>query len=358
MGKDYAIAVIPGDGIGPEVIAEGLKVLKAAGQIHGFSLRLTEYPWSADHALKTGVLMPDSALDEYRQQDAIYLGAIGDPRLPVGQLERAVVGAIRFGLDLYVNLRPIRCLAEHLSPLKGKGPKEIDFVVCRENTEDCYTGIMGHLKKGTPDEVAVQEMIYTRKGTERIVRYAFDLARTRPRRKLTLVDKANAIAAHDLWRRTFAEVGRDYPDVRTEVALVDAAGMWMIKNPEWFDVVVTPNLFGDILTDLGAILQGGMGVAASGNLHPGKVSMFEPIHGSAPKYRGQNKAMPVAAIAAGAMMLDTLGEKAAAAALEGAIERLLVSRRIPSLGTDSGLGTVQVGDLVLAELKAAARTAS
>lgn len=358
MGKEYAVAVIGGDGIGPEVIAEGLKVLRAAGQVYGFSLKLTDYPWSADHYLKTQVLMPDSALDEYRQHQAIYLGAIGDPRLPVGMIERAVVGAVRFKLDLYVNLRPIRCLADHLSPLKGKGPKEIDFVVCRENTEDCYTGIMGFLKKGTPDEVAVQEMIYTRKGTERIVRYAFALARTRPRHKLTLVDKANAIAAHDIWRRTFAEVGAEFPDVQTEIALVDAAGMWMVKNPEWFDVVVTPNLFGDILTDLGAILQGGMGVAASGNLHPGKVSMFEPIHGSAPKYRGQNKANPIAAIAAGAMMLSELGEKAAAAAIEGAIERLLVSKRIASLGTDSGLGTAQIGDMVVAEVLGAARKAS
>ncbi len=353
----YAVAVIPGDGIGPEVVAEGLKVMKAAASIHGFSLKLTEYPWSADHYLKTQVLMPEEALDEYRQHDAVFLGAIGDPRLPIGLIERAVVGALRFRLDLYVNLRPIRCLADHLSPLKGKGPKEIDFVVCRENTEDAYAGVGGFLKKGTLDEVAIQEMIYTRRGVERIIRYAYETARVRPRRKLTLVDKANAINAHDLWRRTFAEVGGEYPDVATEMAYVDAAGMWMIKNPESFDVIVTTNLFGDILTDLGAILQGGMGIAASANLHPGKVSMFEPIHGSAPKYRGLGKANPLAAIAAGAMLLDYVGEKDASARIEGAVERLLVSRRISSVGTDSGLSTSQVGDLVVSELKASAATA-
>ncbi len=357
--REYAVAVIPGDGIGPEVVAEALKVVKAAASIHGFSLKLTEYPWSGDHYLKTQVLMPDEALDEYRQQDAVFLGAIGDPRLPIGLIERAVVGALRFRLDLYVNLRPIRCLADHLSPLKGKGPKEIDFVVCRENTEDAYTGIGGFLKKGTQDEVAIQEMIYTRKGVERVIRYAYETAKRRPRRKLTLVDKANAINAHDLWRRTFAEVGAEkaYADVSTEVAYVDAAGMWMVKNPESFDVIVTTNLFGDILTDLGAILQGGMGIAASGNLHPGRVSMFEPIHGSAPKYRGLGKANPLAAIAAGAMLLDYVGEREAAARIEGAVERLLVSRRISSVGTDSGLSTSQVGDLVTAELKAQAAKA-
>ena len=350
---EVSVALLPGDGIGPEVIAEGIRVLKTSADLHGFSLRLTEYPWSGDHFLKTGVLMPDSALDEYRRQDAIYLGAIGDPRLPIGQIERAVVGAIRFRLDLYVNLRPIRCLADHLSPLKAKGPKEIDFVVCRENTEDCYTGIGGFLKKGGADEVAIQEMVYTRKGTERIVRYAFDLAKRRPRHKLTLVDKANAIPAHDLWRRTFAEVGKEYPEVQTEVAYVDAACMWMVKNPEWFDVIVTPNLFGDILTDLGAILQGGMGVAASGNLHPGRVSMFEPIHGSAPKYRGLNTANPIAAIAAAAMMLEHLGEPQASSEIESAITRLLASRRIPSVGTDSGLSTSRIGDLIVSELGSA-----
>ena len=355
--REYAVAVIPGDGIGPEVVAEGLKVLKAVASLHGFSLKLTEYPWSAEHYLKTQILMPEEALDEYRQQDAVFLGAIGDPRLPIGLIERAVVGALRFRLDLYVNLRPIRCLADHLSPLKGKGPKEIDFLICRENTEDAYTGIGGFLKKGTIDEVAIQEMVYTRRGVERIVRYAYETANRRTRRKLTLVDKANAIAAHDLWRRTFAEVGKEYPGVQTEVAYVDAAGMWMVKNPESFDVIVTTNLFGDILTDLGAILQGGMGIAASANLHPGKVSMFEPIHGSAPKYRGLGRANPLAAIAAGAMLLDYVGEKEAAARIEDAVERLLVSRRIPSVGADSGLSTSQVGDLVVSELKAVAATA-
>ena len=350
MPRDYAIAVIPGDGIGPEVIAEGIKVLKIASAIYGFTLRLTEYPWSADHYLKSKILMPESVLEEYRQQHAIYLGAIGDPRLPIGLIERAVVGAIRFQLDLYINLRPIRCLSESLSPLKHKGPKEIDFVVCRENTEDCYTGIGGLLKKGTPDEVAIQEMVYTRKGTERIIRFAFELARRRPRKKLTMIDKANAVAAHDLWRRVFAEVGKEYTDVQADAAYVDAAGMWMVKNPEWFDVLVTTNLFGDILTDLGAVLQGGMGVAASANLHPGKVSMFEPIHGSAPKYRGQNKASPLAAIAAAAMMLEHLGETEAASRIESAVEGLLSSGQISSVGTDSGISTTRTGEMVAAAL--------
>ncbi|HEU4437382.1 MAG TPA: 3-isopropylmalate dehydrogenase, partial [candidate division Zixibacteria bacterium] len=311
MGKEYQIAVLPGDGIGPEVVAEGLKVLKRVSEIEGFKYKLTQYPHGSEHYLKTKELFPDSVLNELKQQDAIYLGAIGDPRVEVGLVERAVIAGIRFGLDLYINLRPIKLLAEHLCPLKDKKPEDIDMVVVRENTEDLYAGIGGFLKKGTPDEVALQEMVFTRKGCERVIRYAFDLAAKR-RKKLTLVDKANAIRAMDIWTRTFAEVGKEYSQVTTDHAYIDAACMWLVKNPEQFDTVVTNNIFGDILTDLGAVLQGGMGIAASGNIHPGQVSMFEPIHGSAPKYKGKGVASPVAAISACGMMLEYLGEACSA----------------------------------------------
>jgi 3-isopropylmalate dehydrogenase len=349
----YDIAIIPGDGIGPEVVREAVKVLDAVAERAGFTLRYHRYPHGADHYLKTGELFPDAVLEEVKGMRAVLLGAIGDPRIEVGLLERAIIGGLRWKLDMYVNLRPIRLYAEHLCPLKGKRPADLDLMVVRENTEDLYVGLGGFFKQGTPDEVALGDMIVTRKGCERAIRYAFELARRRPRRRLHLVDKANAIRAHDLWRRTFAEVGREYPDVATDAAYIDAACMWLVKNPEWFDVVVTTNVFGDILTDLGAILQGGMGIAASGNIHPGKVSMFEPVHGSAPKYAGKNVANPMATIAAVHLMLDFLGEAQAAAALEGAIRRALVERQVPSLGADSGLSTAAIGDL-MAQLAASA----
>jgi len=297
----------------------------------------------------TKELFPDSVLNELKQQDTIYLGAIGDPRVEVGLVERAVIAGIRFGLDLYVNLRPIKLLAEHLCPLKDKKPEDIDMVVVRENTEDLYAGIGGFLKKGTPDEVALQEMVFTRKGCERVIRYAFDLAAKR-KKKLTLVDKANAIRAMDIWTRTFAEVGKEYREVATDHAYIDAACMWLVKNPEQFDTMVTNNIFGDILTDLGAVLQGGMGIAASGNIHPGKVSMFEPIHGSAPKYKGKGVASPVAAVSACGMMLEYLSEARAAARVERAIAELLQSRKIPSLDSSSGLSTAACGDLIVRQL--------
>jgi 3-isopropylmalate dehydrogenase len=349
--KMYKIAVIGGDGVGPEVVAEGLKVMAKVADQHNFKYEATELPWCTQHYLDTGVLMGPEAVEEAKQYDAIYLGAIGDPRVETGLVERAIIMGYRFGLDLYINLRPIKLYAEHLCPLKGKEPKDIDMLVIRENTECVYAGVGGILKKGTPDEVAVGEMIYTRKGVERAVRYAFEAARQRNKKKrVTLVDKANAIRAQDIWTRTFAEVAEEYPDIETDHAYIDAACMWMIKNPEWFDVIVTPNLFGDIITDLGAMVQGGMGVAASGNIHPGKTSMFEPIHGSAPKYAGKNVANPIAAINAVAMMLDFLGEKQAANAIDTAVANLLSSKRIPSLGADSGLSTSQIGDMVLEEL--------
>jgi 3-isopropylmalate dehydrogenase len=295
--------------------------------------------------------MPARALDEMRQLDAIFLGAIGDPRFETGVLERAIVGAIRFGLDLYVNLRPIKLYAEPLCPIKGKRPEDVDLVVVRENTEDAYTLIGGFLKKNTPDEVAQQTMIYTRKGVDRCLRYAFELARRRPRKRLTLVDKANAIPAHDLWRRAFEEMGREYPDVARDVNFVDACCMWLVKNPDSFDTIVTTNLFGDIITDLGAMIQGGLGVAAGGNIHPGRVSMFEPIHGSAPKYKGQDKANPIAAILAGAMLLEHVGEKEAAARIESVVAGLLGTGRIPSLQAGA-MRTSEIGDLVTAAVQA------
>jgi len=339
-------------------VREGLKVLQAARQGEDFDLELIEYPYSGAYYLETGKLVPPVVIDEWRQLDAVYLGAIGHPDVEPGLVERSVILGLRFGLDLYINLRPIKLYAEHLCPLKGKTPADIDLVVVRENTEGMYTQIGGIFKKGTPDEIAVVEGIYTRKGTERAIRYAFELARRRGAQrgshgrppKVTMLDKANAIRPQDIWTRTFAEVGSEYPDVEQDHAYIDAACMWLVKNPEWFDVVVTANLFGDIITDLGAAIQGGMGIAASGNIHPGKTSMFEPIHGSAPKYAGQNVACPLGAIAAGAMMLDTLGETQAAARIEGAIERLLVSRRIPSIDARSGLFTSQIGDMVAEEV--------
>jgi len=348
----YKIAVIAGDGIGPEVTREALKILKAASELYGFRYKTTEYPFGSEHYLKTGELVPESVYSEYREHEAIYLGAIGDPRVEVGLVERAVIAGIRFKLDLYINLRPIKLYSESLCPLKNKKIEDVDMVVVRENTEDVYTGIGGIMKEGTPDEVAIANMVFTRKGCERAVRYAFELARERKKdNKVTLIDKANAIRAQDIWTRTVEEVGREYPDITHDHAYIDAACMWMIKNPEWFDVVVTTNIFGDIFTDLGAMIQGGMGIAASGNIHPGQVSMFEPIHGSAPKYKDQNVACPIAAIMAAQMMLDYLGEKKAASAIENAVGSLLRSGRIKSLDAKSGISTSEMGDMVVKELR-------
>jgi 3-isopropylmalate dehydrogenase len=350
LPKAYRIAVIPGDGVGPEVTVEGLKVLDQASKLFGFAYETAEFPFGSEHYLATHELLPEGQLERFREYDAILLGAIGDPRLPPGLVERGVIAAMRFGLDLYVNLRPIKLYAERLCPIKGKTPADVDMVVVRENTEDLYTGIGGYFKRGTPDEVVIANQIFTRKGCERAVRYAFGLAAHRQRKKLTLVDKANAIEVQSLWRRTVEEVAPDFPGVSYDFAYIDAACMWMVKNPESFDVIVTPNLFGDILTDLGAIVQGGMGVAASGNIHPGRVSLFEPIHGSAPKYKGKNAVSPVAAIAAVGMMLDYLGEKQAAGAIETSIAQLLSSKRIASLDASSGMGTRETGDMVRDEL--------
>lgn len=342
----YRIAVLPGDGIGEEVIREGMKVLEAAAETFSFDYEAKTYPFGADHYLATGETMPESVFTEFLDFDAVYMGAIGDPRVETGLLEHAIIGGTRFKLDLYVNLRPVKLYAERLCPIKGKGPKDVDMVFVRENTEDAYTRIGGIFKEGTPDEVAMATMIYTRKGCERAIRYAFETARKRDKqKKVTLIDKANAIRAQDIWTRTFAEVATEYPDIKTDHAYIDAACMWMLKNPEWFDVAVSPNIFGDIITDVGAMLQGGLGVAASGNIHPGKVSMFEPIHGSAPKYRGQNVANPIAAIMAGSMMLDYVGEGAAAKKIEDVVAHKIESGAIESLGAGV-LPTDVIGDMI------------
>ncbi|MGH2448278.1 MAG: 3-isopropylmalate dehydrogenase [Chloroflexota bacterium] len=336
----YRIGVIAGDGIGPEVVQEGLKVLSRAGRLSGFQYELTTYPWNSRLYLDTGELMPSSALDEFRQLDAIFLGALGDPRVERGLVERSVIMQLRLGLDLYINLRPVALPAAHLTPLKDIGPDDLNMVVVRENTEDAYVGIGGSLRPGEADEVAIAEMIYSRRGVERAIRYAFELARSRNnKRKLTLVDKSNAIRAQEIWRRTFADVALEYPDVETEALYVDAAVMHMVANPGRFDVIVTTNLFGDIITDLGAVLQGGMGTAASGNIHPGKVSVFEPIHGSAPDIAGQNKASPIGAISAISMLLAHVGEADASRMVDEAVRDVLVR-------DEAGLTTEQVGDEV------------
>ena len=352
MSKVYDIALVPGDGTGPEVLAEGVKVLKAAADKYGFTVKLTDYDIGGDRYLKDGSLLPDSEIKELRDFHAIYLGAIGHPGVKPGILEKGILLRMRFELDLYINLRPVVLYPGVPTPLADKGPEQIDFVVVRENTEGLYAGAGGILKKGTPQEVATQESINTRFGVERCLRYAYKYAQRRNRnKKLTLCGKTNVLTyAFDLWERTFHELAPEYADITTDYAHVDALCMWMIKNPEWFDVIVTDNLFGDIITDLGAMIQGGMGLAAGGNIHPGQVSMFEPIGGSAPKYTGKNVINPLAAIGAGAMMLAELGEDDAARGVEEAI-KYVVANEIKSLSAGQmGYGTNEVGDLVVKSL--------
>ncbi len=348
----YKIAVIPGDGTGPEVITEGVKVLKAASDRFGFELDFTWYDYGGERYLRTGEVLPEGAVEDLKQYKAIYLGAIGHPDVKPGILEKGILLALRFALDQYINLRPVILYPGVDTPLKHKGPEDIDFVVVRENTEGLYAGAGGVLKKGTPDEVAVQESINTRKGVERCIRFAFEYCKRRNQKnKLTLCGKTNVLTyAFDLWERTFYDVAGEYPDIATDYAHVDATCMWMVKNPEWFDVIVTDNMFGDIITDLGAMIQGGMGIAAGGNLNPEGVSMFEPIGGSAPKYTGKNVINPLAAICAGQMMLDYLGEIEAAKAIEDAV-RKVVSQDLKSLSAGRmGYSTTEVGDLVIEEL--------
>jgi 3-isopropylmalate dehydrogenase len=341
--------VIPGDGTGPEVIVEALKCLDAASSKFGFKYETTEFDFGGERYKRTGETLPDGALDDLRQFKAIMLGAIGHPDVKPGILEKGILLKARFALDQYINLRPVKLYPNVECPLKDKGPDDIDFVVVRENTEGLYAGAGGFLKQGTPDEIAVQESINTRKGVERCLRYAFELTRNRDKEKtLTLCGKTNVLTfAFDMWERAFHEIGEaDYPDIKRDYAHVDATVMWMVKNPEWFDVIVTDNMFGDIITDLGAMVQGGMGVAAGGNINPEGVSMFEPIGGSAPKYTGQGVINPIACIAACQMMLDTLGETDAAAAVEKAIIDVVGTKMKSMSAGRMGYSTSEVGDLV------------
>ncbi len=355
----YKIALVPGDGTGPEVVREGTKALNAAAKAFGFKLEYTTFNFGGAHYLATGEVLPDSAIKELGGFHSIFLGAIGHPDVKPGILEKGILLRLRFELDQYINLRPIKLFEGVDCPLKDKGPKDIDYVVVRENSGGVYTGIGGVSMKGTPHETAVQNMVYTRFQVERCLRYAFELARRRNRRKtLALCGKTNVLTyVFDLWERAFNEMGQtQYPDIKREYYHVDATCMWMIKNPEWFDVIVTSNMFGDIITDLGAMTQGGMGIAAGGNINPQGVSMFEPIGGSAPKYTGKNVINPLAAICAGAMMLDTLGEHQAAAAVENAVA-FVTANKVKNLGAGKmGFTTEQVGDLVAEKVADAAKT--
>jgi 3-isopropylmalate dehydrogenase len=349
MKKTYDIAVIPGDGTGPEVVAEGIKVLEAVANRCNFGFQFSNYDIGGDHYLATGETISDQQIDSLAQKDAIFLGAIGHPDVQPGVLEKGILLKTRFTLDQYINLRPVKLYEGVYTPIKDKRPEDIDFVVVRENTEGIYAGAGGCLKRGTPDEIATQESINTRKGVERCIRYAFDYCRTRNKtKKLTLCGKTNVLTyAFDLWERVFYEVAEAYPDIETDYAHIDALCMWMVKNPEWFDVIVTDNMFGDIITDLGAMLQGGMGIAAGANINPNGVSMFEPIGGSAPKYTGQNKINPIAAISAGQLMLDTIGEKKAAAVVEDGVAKVLREDIEDVAAGKMGHSTQAVGDLVV-----------
>jgi 3-isopropylmalate dehydrogenase len=349
MSKSYNIAVLPGDGTGPEVVAEGRKVLSAAAARYGFKLNYEEFDFGGERYMRTGEVLPDSATETLKKFDSIFLGAIGHPDVKPGILEKGILLRLRFELDQYINLRPVKLYPGVPTPLKDKGPEHIDYVVVRENTGGLYTGIGGISMKGTPDEVAIQSMVYNRKQVERCLRYAFDYTQKRNKKNtLALCGKTNVLThVFDLWERAFNEVGdMDYKNIKREYYHVDATCMWMVKNPEWFDVIVTENMFGDIITDLGAITQGGMGIAAGGNINPEGVSMFEPIGGSAPKYTGKNVINPLAAIAAGAMMLDHLGETKASLAIEKAIMDV-TANKLKDMGAGRmGFSTTEVGDLV------------
>jgi len=361
--RTYRIAVIPGDGTGPEVIREGRKVLEAVSAQEGFTLSWQPFDFGGERYLRTGETLPDAALKELKQVEAIYLGAVGHPDVASGILERGILLRLRFELDQYINLRPVKLYPGVWTPLKDKGPSDIDFVVVRENTEGLYAGVGGFLRKGTQEEVALQTSVNTRRGVERCIRYAFEYASQRNKRppassgqsgragkKVTFCGKTNVLTfAHDLWQRVFDEVAKGYPDVQTDYAHVDACCMWMVKNPEWFDVIVTDNMFGDIITDLGAMIQGGMGVAAGGNINPQGVSMFEPIGGSAPKYTGKNQINPLAAICAGMMLLEHLGERQAAMRIEQAVMRVTPTLKSLAAG-QMGYSTSEVGDLVVKHL--------
>ncbi len=348
MTKEYKISVIPGDGTGPEVVAEGIKILETVAGKCNFSIKFNYYSLGGDHYQKTGDILPDEVLNSLATSDAVYLGAIGHPDVKPGILEKGILLKLRFHFDQYINLRPVKLYEGVDTPIKNKGPEDIDFIVIRENTEGIYTGAGGCFKRGTRDEVAIQESINTRKGVERCIRYAFEYCRQRNKeKKVTLCGKTNVLTyAFDLWERTFYEVAKEFSDIKTDYAHVDAICMWMVKNPEWFDVIVTDNMFGDIITDLAAMIQGGMGIAAGANINPGGVSMFEPIGGSAPKYTGKQIINPVAAISAGQILLDTIGEGKAASLVENGIKKVLRDDIKDIAAGKMGYTTKEVGDLI------------
>ncbi len=352
--KKLRVAVVGGDGTGPEVAAEGLKVLKAVTSLEGIPLETKDFDLGGERYLRTGEILPDAVFDELKTFPAILLGAVGHPDVKPGILEKGLLLELRFRLDQYINLRPVKLFPGVETPLKGKGPEDLDFVVVRENTEDMYVGIGGIMKKGTPDEVATQVAVYTRKGCERCIRWAFNYTRKRNKKKrLTLVAKTNVLTyGHDVWQRTFNEVAAEYPDIETDYNHVDACCMWMVKNPEFYDVIVTTNMFGDIITDLAGILQGGMGVAAGGNINPepGGVSMFEPMGGSAPKYTGKNVINPIAAINAAGMLLEQNGYEKAAKRVADAIQIVTGTKMKSQAAGKMGYSTTEVGDLVVEAL--------
>jgi 3-isopropylmalate dehydrogenase len=367
--------VIPGDGIGPEVIREGIKVLRATTDVvSGMDLEFVNFPYGGEHYLKTGELVPHEGLDRLAEMDAIYLGALGDPRVQTGILEQGVLLKLRFYFEQYINLRPIKLYPGVPCPLRDKRPEDINFYVVRENTEDFYVGIGGRAKGHSlaqlevlrsiyrakfgldidveQDEIAYQIGVVSRKGTERAIRYAFELARKKAKKRVTSVDKANVLThVYGLWREVFEKVAKGYPEIETEFAFVDAITMWFIKNPEWYQVVVTPNMFGDIITDLGAMIQGGLGLAPGGNINPNGVSMFEPIHGSAPKHAGKNIANPIATILAGQMMLEHLDEVEAATKVEQAVIEVLREGKVKTRDIGGKSSTSEAGDAVVAKLK-------
>ncbi len=372
----YNIALIPGDGIGPEIIREGKKVIDTASKIFGLNINWNEYPFGAEHYLKTGELIPDSALREIQDLDAIYFGAIGDPRVKPGILEKEILLKIRFYFDQYINLRPIKLYQGVFTPLKDKNPEDINFYVVRENTEDFYVGIGGRFKGRVnqdhlevlrklyeakiqvnfnleqEEEIAYQVGLISKLGTQRVIEYAFKLAQKKNMKRVTSVDKANVLTnIYGLWRDIFKEVSNQYPDIETEFTLVDAITMWFVRKPQWFRVVVAPNMFGDIITDLGAMIQGGLGIAAGGNINPEGISMFEPIHGSAPKYKDKSVANPTATILAGAMMLDFLRETEVAKAIEEAVEKVLSEGKVRSHDLGGNSSTIEVGDEIVKKLK-------
>jgi len=344
------VAVVGGDGTGPEVAAEGLKVMQAVCKLEGIALETKEFDLGGERYLKTGEILPEAVFEELKTYPAILLGAVGHPDVAPGILEKGLLLELRFRFDQYINLRPVKLFPGVETPLAGRGPEDIDFVVVRENTEDMYVGMGGFLKKGTADEVATQLAVFTRKGCERCIRWAFEFTRKRNRKKLlTLVAKTNVLTyGHDLWWRTFNEVAKEYPDIKTDYNHVDACCMWMVKNPDYFDVIVTTNMFGDIITDLAGILQGGMGVAAGGNINPdpGGVSMFEPMGGSAPKYTGKNVINPIATINAAAMLLDHCDYAKAAARVMQAIQAVTGTKMKSQAAGKMGYGTREIGDLV------------